>query len=65
VINRFLLDQNVWEIDGAVVLDAVAAVVKFAELMVDFKEIGIHRCQTGNYSPPPVEIRTALRQLYR
>lgn len=65
VINRFLLDQNVWEIDGAVVLDAVAAVVKFAELMVDFKEIGIHRCQTGNYSSPPAEIRTALRGLYR
>lgn len=64
VINRFLLDNNVWEIDGAVVLDAAAAVIKLAELMVDFKAIGINRGKTGNYTPPPPDILTALKKLY-
>jgi allantoin racemase len=64
VINRFLLDNNVWEIDGAVVLDAAAAAIKLAELMVDFKAIGLHRCTTGSYTPPPLDIRTALKKLY-
>ncbi|MFC1981443.1 aspartate/glutamate racemase family protein [Chloroflexota bacterium] len=64
VINRCLLDNNVWEIDGAVVLDAAAAVIKLAELMVDYKAIGINRCKTGNYAPPPTDVLEPLKKLY-
>jgi len=63
-VNRWLLDNNLREIDGAVVLDAAGAVIKTAELMVDLKAIGINRGKTGNYTPPPPEILAGLKKLY-
>jgi allantoin racemase len=58
--SLFLAEQGIREIDGVPVLDNTAVVLKMAELMVDFKNMGITRSRKGIY---PEEL-IAVTKLY-
>jgi hypothetical protein len=44
-----LVDSGAREIDGVPVLDNAGIIVKFAELLVDLKGIGVTRSRKGFY----------------
>jgi len=58
--HLFLLDHGVREIDGVPILDGCGASVKFGELMVDLKNIGIVRSKRGLYTAPSKEELSTL-----
>jgi Asp/Glu/hydantoin racemase len=50
ILTMILVDSNVREIDSVPVLNNVGIIVKFAELLVDMKEIGVTRSKKGFYA---------------
>ena len=50
VLTMILLDSGVSDIDGVPVLDNVGIIVKFAELLVDLKGIGVTRSRKAFYA---------------
>jgi len=62
-LNQWLVDNNLQEIDGIAILDATGAAVKMAELMVDFKAIGINRSPKYYTSPQP-DVLEGLKKVY-
>lgn len=58
--NLFLLEHGVRDIDGIPILDACGAAIKFGEIMVDLKKMGIVRSKTGLYSKPSKEELSTL-----
>jgi len=63
-INVFLAEQGIREIDGVPVLDSQAAVIKVAEMMVDFRKLGMPKPQKGPlFSVSKDDIQTA-RNVY-
>jgi Asp/Glu/hydantoin racemase len=63
-INVFLAEQGIREIDGVPILDTQAAVIKAAEMMVDFRKLGMPKPQKGPlFSVSKDDIETA-RKVY-
>ena len=62
-LNQWLVDNDLQEIDGIAVLDATGAAVKMAELMVDFKAIGINR-SPRYYTTPQPDVLEGLKKVY-
>lgn len=60
-LNMWFLKQNLIEIDGARILDGFGCALKTAELMVDLKEMGIHRTKCG---PLSKDMLAAIQKLY-
>ena len=46
-LSVFLAEQGVREIDGVPVLDSQAAVIKVAEMAVDFRRLGMPKPRKG------------------
>ena len=63
-LNMFLVDQDALEVDGALIIDGLAAVVKTAEMLVDLKAIGIERSRTGLFVAPNDEEFSKLRDAF-
>ena len=47
-MSVFLADQGIREIDGVPILDSQAAVIKAAEMMVDFRKLGMPKPNRGS-----------------
>ena len=52
------------EVDGAPIIDGLAAVVKTAEMLVDLKAVGIERSRTGLFVAPNDEEFSKLRDAF-
>jgi len=64
-LDAFLTQQGVREIDGVPIVDGVAATIKTAEILVDFKKMGIKRGKKGlGISPVSKEELLAARRVY-
>ena len=63
-LNMFLVDQDALEVDGAPIIDGLAAVVKTAEMLVDLKAVGIERSRTGLFVAPNDEEFYKLRDAF-
>ena len=59
-LSQWLIDQGIREVNGALVMDPLAASVKTAEMMVDFRRMGVNRCQTGAWAAPAPEVHALL-----
>ena len=54
VAATVLTMQGVYKVDGAPIIDVIAAEIKMAEIMVDLKRAyGIGVCKASIYYPPP------------
>lgn len=60
-LNMFLVDQDALDVDGAPVIDGLAAVVKTAEMLVDLKSVGIDRSKIGLFTAPDDDALVRLR----
>ena len=63
-LNMILVANNVRELEGIPVLDAVGTSIKMAEMLVEMKAIGIDRSNLGSYTRVSKEDLTAIRKLY-
>ena len=63
-LSLFLVEQGVRDIDGVPILDNTAVVLKMAELMVEFRSMGITRSRKGIYAMPSVGELIAATKLY-
>jgi Asp/Glu/hydantoin racemase len=59
-LSQWLIDQGIREVNGAIVMDHLAAAIKTAETMVDLKRIGIQRYQAGPWALPDADVRKLL-----
>ena len=59
-LSQWLIDQNIKEVDGAIIMEPLTIGIKMAELMVDLEGTGIKRCQIGPYAAPSEEVREIL-----
>jgi len=65
ILASFLTQQGVREINGVPIVDGMAAVIKAAEMLVDFKKMGISRGKKGfGVSPVSKEELLAARKVY-
>jgi Asp/Glu/hydantoin racemase len=65
VINMILAKHSVREIEGIPVLEGGGALIKMAEMFVDFKNLGIaDRSRLGIYTPIPKDHLATLLKLY-
>ncbi|MFC1981637.1 aspartate/glutamate racemase family protein [Chloroflexota bacterium] len=62
-LNQWLVDNNLREVDGVVIMDVTGATLKMAELMLDLKDIGINR-SPRYYSHPQPDVLEALKKVY-
>lgn len=63
-LSVFLAEQGVREIDGVPILDSQAAVIKAAEMMVDFRRLGIPKPRKGPLSDVTKEDIQIARKRY-
>lgn len=64
-LSVLLVEQGVMEVDGVVILDNVAAMVKVSEMIVDLRKLGITHSKKGpGYTPIPKEELADIRKLY-
>ena len=54
------IDQDIREVNGAIVMDPLAIGIKTAELMVALERTGIRRYRSGAWATPAAELRTLL-----
>lgn len=59
-LSQWLIDQNIRQVDGAIVMDPLAIGIKTAELMVDLAAVGITRYAAGAWAVPSAEVRAIL-----
>ena len=59
-LSQWLIDQDIKEVNGALVMDHLAAAIKTAELLVDLERLGIKRYQAGAWATPSAEVRKLL-----
>ena len=59
-LSQWLIDQGIREVNGALVMDPLAAAIKTAETMVDLQRQAIRRYQAGAGAVPPAEVRELL-----
>ena len=59
-LSQWLIDQGIREVNGAIIMDPLAAAIKTAELMVDLRRIGIKPYQAGAWAVPPADVRKLL-----
>lgn len=63
-INVFLAERGIREIEGVPILDCQAAVIKVAEMLVDFRRLGIPKARKGSqFNVSKDDIQTA-RKVY-
>ena len=62
-LNQWLVDNNLREINGIIIMDSVGTVLKMAEFLVDLKAIGVNRSPRYFLSPQP-EVLKALKKVY-
>lgn len=52
--SSMLAKRHIYHVDGVPIIDGVAAAIKMAETLVDFrKSYGISTCKKGTHYPPP------------
>jgi len=59
-LSQWLIDQDIREVDGAIIMDPLAIGIKTAELMVDLEHAGIKRYRSGQWAVPSEEVRNML-----
>ena len=59
-LSQWLIDQNIREVDGAIIMDPLAIGIKMAELRQQLAPIGITRYQAGAWAIPPADVRKIL-----
>jgi hypothetical protein len=59
-LSQWLIDQDIREVDGAIIMDPLAIGIKMAELSPQMKSLGIRRYQAGAWAVPPEDIRSLL-----
>jgi allantoin racemase len=59
-LSQWLIDQGIREVNGAIVMDPLAAAIKTAESMVDLQRVGIRRYEAGPWAAPSPEVRRLL-----
>ena len=64
-ISMLLLEQDIREVGSARVLDVFSCGLKMTEFMVDLEKAGMVRSKHGLYSAPPLELMSALKNLYQ
>jgi allantoin racemase len=64
-LNMILIDNQVREIEGLIIMDNVGATVKAAEFMADLSRIGVGRSKKGAYAPLSKQDLASIRKLYR
>ncbi len=60
-LGQWLIDQDIREVDGAIIMDPLAIGIKMAELAPELKRLGIKPYQAGPWAVPPEEVRNLLR----
>lgn len=63
-LNMIMAKHNIRQIEGIPVLEGGAALIKITEMLVDLKNMGIHRSRLGLYTAIPKEELAALLKLY-
>ena len=63
-LNMIMVSNNIREIEGVPILDAVGTAVKMAELLVELKGIGVDRSNLGSYVKVSKEELLDIRKLY-
>ena len=61
-LSQWLIDQNIKEVDGAIVMEPLTIALKTAEMMVDLEAMGIKRCEIGPFLAPAPEVREILNK---
>ena len=59
-LSQWLIDQDIREVDGAILMDPLAIAIRSAETMVELEALGIRRYRSGAWAPPTEEVRKLL-----
>ena len=64
-ISLLLIENGIKEVDGVIVLDNIAAMVKVSEMIVDLRKLGMrHSVRGPGYAPIPKEELATIRKIY-
>ena len=64
-LSLILIEQGITEVDGVIILDNVAAMVKVSEMIVDLRKLGIRHSRRGpSFAPIPKEELAIIRKVY-
>ncbi|MGZ8199129.1 MAG: aspartate/glutamate racemase family protein [Burkholderiales bacterium] len=61
-LSVFLAERGIRDIDGVPVLDSQAAVIKAAEMMVDFRKLGVPKPKSGLFDLSKADIEIARKR---
>jgi len=61
-LSQWLIDQDIREVDGALIMDPLAIAIKTAETMVDLNAAGIARYRSGAWAVPSQDVRALIAQ---
>jgi len=59
-LSQWLIDQDIREVNGAIVMDPLAIGIRTAELMVELERTGITRYRSGAWATPAADLRALL-----